>query len=321
MQKIELRSSLSREPVDGSEARSDVWIDFGISDDEGRQWLLTESGIDDEAVNDLVEQALATYWRRFGRGFLLNVHASIPGAGISTYAIVDFGIWLEPGRIVTIRRGEAEVLDKAAAASRAGAGPSNCWDLIVFILSEALSRVESNLRDLNASIDQLEDEIVTGEGGPPIPRVAELQRRLIYARRFRLPLANIASFISSQPRSVIDGELRDDVDGVVNAVKQHQQMLGLSIERVSSLHGQVRDMLADSMNKATYRFTWVATVFLPLSFLTGLLGINVAGIPGDHNPLAFWVVCGALCVIAAAWGVVVGRLTGQPGGRSGLRHR
>jgi zinc transporter len=60
----------------------------------------------------------------------------------------------------------------------------------------------------------------------------------------------------------------------------------------------------DSFSRsATYRFTWVATVFLPLSFLTGLLGINAAGIPGAHDPLAFWLVCSVFCVIAALWGL------------------
>jgi zinc transporter len=81
------------------------------------------------------------------------------------------------------------------------------------------------------------------------------------------------------------------------------------------LQGLVQDPLADSTNSATYRFTWVATVFRPLSFLTGLLGINVAAIPGDHNPLAFWLVCGLLCVIATAWGIFVGRVTSPFGGR------
>jgi len=39
---------------------------------------------------------------------------------------------------------------------------------------------------------------------------------------------------------------------------------------------------------------------LPLSLLTGLLGINVLGIPGADNPYGFYVVCGCLAVIAAA---------------------
>jgi zinc transporter len=187
------------------------------------------------------------------------------------------------------------------------------------VLSEGLSREEQILHDLTATIDQLEDEILILQGDPAIHRVGELQKRLVYARRFRMPLASMVSFISSQPGLTIDGALRDELEGIGNLVAQQQALLGFLIDRAEALQGQIRDQLADSMNTATYRFTWVATVFLPLSFLTGLLGINVAGIPGDHDPLAFWLVCGVLCVIASAWGITVGRVTSPFTRRSGPR--
>ncbi|MEX0583120.1 MAG: CorA family divalent cation transporter, partial [Sneathiella sp.] len=41
----------------------------------------------------------------------------------------------------------------------------------------------------------------------------------------------------------------------------------------------------------------VAAIFLPLGFLTGLLGINVGGIPGSENPYAFFIFLGILVVI------------------------
>ena len=46
--------------------------------------------------------------------------------------------------------------------------------------------------------------------------------------------------------------------------------------------------------------TIVAAIFLPLSFVTGLLGINVGGVPGLQNPDAFWVVvllCAAILIV------------------------
>lgn len=319
MQTIQLRSSLSPDSEDGAAPQAEAWIDIEAVDEEGRRWLATQSRLDDEIIKRLLEPAPATYWRRFGQGLYFNMHAAVPGEDTSTTAVIDFGIWMEPGRIVTVRRSKVPALDRAAEACSAGAGPASSWELIVFVLFAGLGRVEQNLHELTATIDQLEDEVLTLEGDPPIHRVAELQRRLVYARRFRMPLANMLSFISAQPGSVIDGELRDELEGIVNAVAQHQELLGLSIERALALQGQIRDRLADSMNSATYRFTWVATVFLPLSFLTGLLGINVAGIPGDHNPLAFWLFCGALCVIAAIWGIAVGRVTSPFRRRRGSR--
>jgi zinc transporter len=46
-------------------------------------------------------------------------------------------------------------------------------------------------------------------------------------------------------------------------------------------------------------FSIIASIFLPLSFLTGLLGINVLGIPGADDPRAFLIFCGILVAIMA----------------------
>lgn len=48
---------------------------------------------------------------------------------------------------------------------------------------------------------------------------------------------------------------------------------------------------------ATYKLGVMAGVFLPLTFFTGLLGSNVAGIPWNEHPWAFWGVIGACLLI------------------------
>jgi zinc transporter len=320
MQTIQLRpSSLNPDSEDGAAAQGEAWIDIEVGDDEGRRWLASESGLDDRIVKRLLEPAPTTYWRRFGQGLHFHTRTELSGGETSASATIDFGIWLDPDRIITVRRGKVPAFDRATQVCSKGAGPSSSWELIVSVLSEGLSRLEEMLHDLTATIDRLEEDVLTGAGDPRIHRVAELQRRLVYARRFRVPLTSLESFISSQPDSAIDAVLRDEIEGIGNVIAQQKELLDLSIDRASALQGQIRDQISDSMNSATYRFTWVATVFLPLSFLTGLLGINVAGIPGDHDPLAFWLVCGVLCVIAALWGLMVGRVTRRRRSRSGRR--
>ena len=62
--------------------------------------------------------------------------------------------------------------------------------------------------------------------------------------------------------------------------------------------------LSEQMNQTIFMMSIVATIFLPLGLLTGLLGINVGGIPGTENESAFWMVCALL----AGFGVVVALL-------------
>jgi zinc transporter len=56
-----------------------------------------------------------------------------------------------------------------------------------------------------------------------------------------------------------------------------------------------------------YLLSLVAALFLPLGFFTGLMGINVGGMPGVENESAFWVVAGG-CFVAAVLVLVAFRL-------------
>lgn len=68
-------------------------------------------------------------------------------------------------------------------------------------------------------------------------------------------------------------------------------------ERAQIVKDELTNGLADRMNKNMYVLSVIAAIFLPLGFLTGLLGINVGGIPGAGNGYAFWIFSGILAGI------------------------
>ena len=59
------------------------------------------------------------------------------------------------------------------------------------------------------------------------------------------------------------------------------------------------DSRAEAMNRQMLLLSIVTAVFLPLGLITGLLGINVGGIPGTASPYAFWIVCTILLALGA----------------------
>ena len=63
------------------------------------------------------------------------------------------------------------------------------------------------------------------------------------------------------------------------------------------MQDEIANILSARLNRTTYLFSLIAAIFLPLSFLTGLLGINVAGIPGSSDPNAFLLACGILVAV------------------------
>ncbi len=60
----------------------------------------------------------------------------------------------------------------------------------------------------------------------------------------------------------------------------------------------VMDLRSEAMNRQMLLLSVVSAIFLPLGFITGLLGINVGGMPGAASPLAFWIVAVLLVALA-----------------------
>ncbi len=54
---------------------------------------------------------------------------------------------------------------------------------------------------------------------------------------------------------------------------------------------ELASRLAEQLNRRMYVLSLVAGIFLPVGFVTGLLGVNVGGIPGVEHPWGFLVVC------------------------------
>jgi len=70
-------------------------------------------------------------------------------------------------------------------------------------------------------------------------------------------------------------------------------------ERAAVTQEELMGRLSEQMDKRMYMLSLVAAVFLPLGFLTGLLGINVGGIPGAEFPWAFAIVTAGLITLVA----------------------
>jgi zinc transporter len=69
-------------------------------------------------------------------------------------------------------------------------------------------------------------------------------------------------------------------------------------ERSALIHEQLTDLRSEQIENRALLLSVVALIFLPLTFLTGLLGMNVDGIPAAREPWAFWGVVGFCVVIA-----------------------
>ena len=87
--------------------------------------------------------------------------------------------------------------------------------------------------------------------------------------------------------------LRESADRTTRFIED----LDLARERAVVVQEELLSRLSEKMDRTMYVLSIVAAIFLPLGFLTGLLGINVGGIPGADFKGSFLIFCIFLVLI------------------------
>lgn len=93
---------------------------------------------------------------------------------------------------------------------------------------------------------------------------------------------------------------RREIAETIDRLRRYLDDIDISKESAVVLMDELRARAAASSDRTNYLLTIVAAIFLPLGFLTGLLGINVGGMPGVADSHAFWIVVALCCLIFAA---------------------
>ena len=118
-------------------------------------------------------------------------------------------------------------------------------------------------------------------------------RRYLVPQRDALTTLEIEDFHWLQPRD------RSRLREAAERISRLGEDLDAIRDRTQIIHDQTMDRRAEKMNKRMLLLAIVTAIFLPLGLVTGLLGINVGGIPGGENPSAFWIVCAIVLVLGA----------------------
>jgi magnesium transporter len=185
----------------------------------------------------------------------------------------------------------------------AGIGPirSAGADYLTYALIDTL--IDSYypiVQTLSESMEELEDEVIERPQENTLAKIHQIQRRLVVIRRVGAPQREaLTTMLRDHSPFVSDGVrvfLRDTLDHaaqIMEAVDSTREMgislVNLHLSNVSQRTNEVMKVL-----------TLMASIFIPLSFLAGVYGMNFEYIPGVHDPRSFLVFVGVLSAIAAA---------------------
>ncbi len=163
-------------------------------------------------------------------------------------------------------------------------------DNIVDYYFDVLDKVEEE-------IDRIEDEVLTNPGMQVKSSIHQLKRELLTVRKSVNPLREAISRFSKAEHDLIDEssklflrDLHDHIIQIMDMVENYRDTL-------SGLQDLYLSELSYKMNSVMQMLTIIATIFIPLSFLAGVYGMNFDHIPELHWQYSYYVFWGVIVFI------------------------
>lgn len=213
--------------------------------------------------------------------------------------LVSIRVWVEGRRVTSVSRKPLAALGKVEAAMQAGR-LTDGGDF-VSALAQAISiELDPKIVELGEELDNCEEAIESGDVYSLRRRIAVLRSRAIALRRFIAPDRNALATMAQLEFAWISHEDRLHLRDAADRFARMAEELEAVRERAALLHEQLTDLRTEQIDRRSLAIAVVAFIFLPLTFVTGLLGMNVAGIPFADHEWAFWGVVAFCLVISAA---------------------
>jgi len=266
-----------------------LWMHFDYTSEDAGQWLRNSAGLDELVADALLTEETRPRATAIDDGVLVALRAINMNPGAEPDDMVAIRLWIDNERIVSTRERVLFSARDIAERLDAGKGPADAGDFLVALADSIVWRISDTVDQCEDLVDDLEDKILD-EGSHSLRfDLATLRRQAITLRRYLAPQRDAFAKLITEKIAWFDEDSRHRLREVGDRLIRNIEDLDAVRERAAVTQEELLSRLSDQMNTRMYVLSIVAAIFLPLGFLTGLLGINVGGIPGTDNPWAFLI--------------------------------
>lgn len=286
---------VSRDEIDTLQLQptETLWLHWDRSHPGAQAWLRERSGLSEFVCDLLLEEGTRPRIVQpdkqqlllFLRGVNLN-----PGA--EPEDMISLRIFADKQRVISLRMRQLQARAELSAELDSGKGPTSAQHLVLRLSDLMTDKVEPLVVELSDLVDSEDDQIEQNANyAPDHNKMVAAKRRSASLRRFLAPQRDIFFEMAKDKLAWFVDDQGKDWNELGNSLTRHLEELELIRERVGLVLESEHQRMSGRMNRVMYLFAIITGFFLPLSFLTGLLGINVGGIPGSDHPDGFIIVC------------------------------
>jgi len=278
------------------------WLHLDYTQPASEQWINSTPVLPDTVREALSGESVRPKVLRMGEGTLITLRSINLNADSRPDQLVTIRVYLTGKMIVSTRHRKVFSMDEIIAEMQHGTGPTDTGSWLVEICDALTDHTSDFIEDMHDKIIDIEDDLMDQQV-PERGQMALLRKQLIVLRRYMSPQRDVFSRLSSERLPWMNDDDRRRMQEIADRLGRGLDDLDANIARTAVLADEIGSLMADALNRRTYTMSMLAMLFLPTTFLTGLFGVNLGGIPGNTSPYGFTIFCLSLLILVGgvAW--------------------
>jgi len=281
-----------------------LWLHLNFESSEVPKWLEQCSGLNRIAIAGLLAEDTRPHALTRGSNLLLVLRGVNLNPGEDPDDMVSIRLWTDGQRLISTQRRSLQSTGDILDSLDEGEGAENIPSLLLDWIDALTWRMNDTIAQSEDIVLGLEERILAGETQGLRGALQRLRKQSIVLRRYLSPQREAMNRLIAEPLEWLDEmhrlRLREITDRLIRYIEDLDQIT----DRAAVAQDELMNRLSEQLNQRMYVLSIVAALFLPLGFFTGLMGINVGGMPGVDNPHAFWLVTGLCAAVLIALSLV-----------------
>jgi magnesium transporter len=279
-----------------------IWLDIGEHDaDEVRRLLEEAFGIHPLAVNDALRERHPPKFEAFDAyTFLLFKGLSADSRDVDCTTI-QMALFVGARFLITRHSGESpsteQLRDETLGDSQrvAVGGPAA---LALRLMRIMIDRYLNVLLVLEPRLEQLEQELLTAPCDEMLAELGGYKSELKKLRRIFTYHQQVLMDLRSNSLPGFSAGLEHEITDVFEHQERANSLATLYYELAADLIDSYISIASHRLNQVMKVLTIITAVFVPLSFLAGIYGMNFENMPELHSPSGYFILLGVMAGIA-----------------------